>query len=565
MNNNKVIIHEMIPTYSPLSLGGRRISGCFLTLLMVMLMAACAPIQPRTTSAPAPEKSIGKVETVTGAPKEALSLEKGKAAETGGELESLPVRFQQPAYYVNQMEQPGMDKDTVEPVGADITTTSGPVSLLDIVKRLAALKNMNVSWASDVDKYVKTEVDIRADEDFFHALDNLLRQVDYFYEVQGNTIVVKYKETRKFHIAMPPRLSTISSSSNTGNAAVTSLSADTSKNRWDDVRQNLDQILDIWEAPPPAAPPAQEGIEAAAITPPQPTTVATGSSSAATRSGKGYYSINELIGLITVTAPRPLLAKIAEYIANLKEELYRQISIEAKIVEVELNKSSTTGLDWSGILDAFDIQFELYDGTGQIFPRESGSKFISKITIPGTIDAVLDAIAEQGDVRVLSNPKVSVMNGQPAIIYVGDNLTYIDSVTTTIDEGTPTTSVTTAQVTSGVRLEIYPTIISDDEIILSLTPMISGLIGEIEYETFGVGGGDKVGIPKVNERTMNSIVKVRDGQMLVVGGMIRRKDDNSENKVRLLGDLPVLNKLFKSNSKSLESTEIVILLQPRII
>ena len=140
-----------------------------------------------------------------------------------------------------------------------------------------------------------------------------------------------------------------------------------------------------------------------------------------------------------------------------------------------------------------------------------------------------------------------------------------DSVTTTIDEGTPTTSVTTAQVTSGVRLEIYPTIISDDEIILSLTPMISGLIGDIEYESFGVNGGDKVGIPKVNERTMNSIVKVRDGQMLVVGGMIRRKDDNSENKVRLLGDLPVINKLFKSNSKSLESTEIVILLQPRII
>jgi len=564
MNINQAILNEMMSGHSPLSTAGRRISGWLLALLLVAMMAACAPIQPRTTAAPAPEENIGRVEVVSGAPQEALALENEKALETGGEMQTLPVRFQQPTFYINQMDRPGMDKDLVEPVGADIRTTSGPVPLLDIIKRLAALKNMNVSWASDVDQNVMTDVDIRADEDFFQAVDNLLRQVDYFYETQDNTLIIKYRETRKFHIAIPPRLTTISSSSNTGSAAVTSLSADTSKNRWDDVRQNLDQILDIWEETkaPAAAPELSVGEAAAAAPEPAVTSRST---------GKGYYSINELIGLITVTAPRPLLAKIAEYVDDIKEELYRQVSIEAKIVEVQLNESSTTGLDWSGLLgnlDQFDIQFELFGGNtltrGQIHPP-AGEMAVSRITIPGTIDTVLDAIAEQGDIRVLSNPKVSVMNGQPAIIYVGDNLTYIDTVTTTVDEGVATTSVTTAQVTSGIRLEVYPTIISDDEIILSLTPMISGLIEDIQYETFGLGGQDRVGVPKVNERTMNSIVKIRNGQMLVIGGMIRKRDENSGKKVRLLGDLPVLNNLFKSKTKSLDSTEIVILLQPRII
>ena len=330
---------------------GRRVCGRALTLLLIMLLAACAPIQPNTTDIDASE-AVGSVEVVKGEPQEAL-LPESAAAPEAAPAQVLPVRFQQPSYLINQMDRTGLDEDVVEPVGADITTTSGPVTLLDIIKRLAALKNMNVSWASDVDQYIMTDVDIRADEDFFQAVDNLLRQVDYYHEVQNNTLVVKYKETKDFHLAIPPRLSTISSSSNVGSAAVTSLSADTSTNRWDDVRSNLDQILEIWEepatsgaAPTPAAATEEEGAEVATA---QPAPAA-----ATRRSSIGYYSINELIGLITVTAPRPLLAKIADYIASLREELYRQVAIEAKIIEVTLNESSTTGLDWSKVLNNFE-------------------------------------------------------------------------------------------------------------------------------------------------------------------------------------------------------------------
>ncbi|HSR36650.1 MAG TPA: type II and III secretion system protein, partial [Desulfurivibrionaceae bacterium] len=120
----------------------------------------------------------------------------------------MPVRFQQPSYVLKEStsgSQLGLG-ETAEikiPVGADISSTTGPVALRDILKRLAALKKMKVSWASDVDQSAMVDVDIKAEDDFFDAIDNILRQVDYYHEVKGNTIVVQYRQTKKFHVAMP--------------------------------------------------------------------------------------------------------------------------------------------------------------------------------------------------------------------------------------------------------------------------------------------------------------------------------------------------------------------------
>src|SRR5210317_1508652 len=130
---------------------------------------------------------------VAGEPRESatqpVQMKKAPAQEevVGG---SLPVRFQKPSYVIKDKGLTGdiasIDEELSLQVGADITTTEGPVSLRDILKRLASLHNMNVSWASDVDQYVYIDVDISAEDDFFVALDNMLRQVDYFYEMKGN-------------------------------------------------------------------------------------------------------------------------------------------------------------------------------------------------------------------------------------------------------------------------------------------------------------------------------------------------------------------------------------------
>jgi len=186
-------------------------------------------------------------------------------------------------------------------------------------------------------------------------------------------------------------------------------------------------------------------------------------------------AVDPALGLITVTAPRPLLEKIGIYLDNLKEEMYKQITIEAKILEVTLEKSSQKGIDWSGLLkdSAFNFTME-FGNAGQIYPNSGG--VIDTIKIGSKdFDLLLDALDEQGTTKVLSNPRISVMNGQPAVIYVGDNVTYISEVDTTSDEGVVTTSATTAQVVSGLRLEVYATIMSDNEIVMSIIPMISQL------------------------------------------------------------------------------------------
>jgi general secretion pathway protein D/MSHA biogenesis protein MshL len=503
-------------------------------------------------------------EAVAGEPRESttepVQTEVPAAAAHAAESEkALPVRFQKPSYFVKDLgmdEKRAADEDELTVmVGADIATVAGPAPLRDIMKQLAALHNMVISWASDVDQYVYVDVDIRADEDFYTAIENMLRQVDYFHEVAGNTIIVKFKETRKFHVALPPRIVGTSNINTTG-GTTTNVESDTT--RWDSIRGNLDKVLDIWAQryqPPPSAKPSEDDEEEA--TEPQGATI--------TKTSSGFYSVDPSLGFITVTAPRPLLDKVELYINDLKVEMYKQITIEAKILEVQLNHDNQSGIDWSELLSAsaFNFTATFGDAPGVIYDNSNFNQFLDTITLESkNFSLVIDAMQEYGDTRVLANPRISVMNGQPAVIYVGDNVTYISEVETTTDEGTVTTSASTAQAVSGLNLQVYATIMDDDEIILSLIPMISRLTQPIEYRQFGL---NQIGLPEIRERTMNSIVRLKNGEMLVVGGLITTINDNSGNKVMWLGDIPGLQKVFGRSGDSSQRQELVILLKPTIL
>ena len=536
----------------------------------LLLNTGCAPAAKTTTT----QDSLA-------ATKQAENLEAGR----------LPVRFQKPAYMLGDTSAQNIGAGGAEgltiPVGADISSNTGPVALRDIMKRLAALKGMNISWASDVDQMAMVDVDIRAEDDFFKSLDNILRQKDYFHEVQGNTIVVKYRETRKFHVAMP----FLKSSYNTGvggdvlggSVASSGLKGNiqliSEKNDfdiWENVRKNLDQILDIWEetVPPPA--PAATGSAAQtgyaqppAATPPAPAAATTKRN---VQAGKGYYSIDKPIGLITVTAPRPLVEKIAVYLENLKKELYRQISIEAKIVEVSIDNTESRGIDWTNFLSGKNIDFTLFGPNGIIYDAaeaNSGGRVVSKIALAAganPFSLALNFLDTQGDTNVLANPKLSIMNGQPGLITAGDSVKYIDKVESRVDgtTGAVTYTVTTATLMSGIGMSVIGTIMDNDEIILTLTPVTSKLEGnEVEYIT---GWGGVIGVPRIKLREMNTTVRIKSGQVMVVGGLI----DNAESgigstKVPFLGDIPILGKLFSHSAKSTKKSELVIMLQPKIL
>lgn len=563
----------------------RRLLPLLACAALCLLLAACAPLAGQNEATQGtPPALAGNTEAAAPAAPGAQT----KALESG----QLPVRFQRPVYMLEDTtgKDPGLGTGEVTiPVGADISSTAGPVPLRDILKRLAVLKKMNISWASDVDQFAAVDVDIRAEDDFFRSIDNILRQKDYFHEVQGNTIVVKYRETRKFHVAMPFLKSTYNTGVGgdvLGSGAQTSslkgniqlISENNEFDVWKNIQTNLDQILEIWEktvtSPPEPAPAGDSAQQNPATPAKQPTATTTKRN---VQEGKGYYSIDKPIGLITVTAPRPLVEKIAVYLDSLKSELYRQISIEAKIVEVSLDNKESRGIDWSNFLSGKKLDFQLFGPAGIIYSpdRDLRGRAVSQLAFPalsgGAVNnpfsVALNFLDTQGQTSVLANPKLNVMNGQPGLITAGDSIKYIDKIETTVS-GNPTVttySITTATLMSGVGMSVIGTIMDNDEIILTLTPVTSKLAGDVvAYET--IGENNKIGVPRIKLREMTTTVRIKSGQVVVVGGLI----DNAEttdgsSKVPFLGDIPVLGKLFSQSEKSTKKNELVIMLLPTIL
>lgn len=577
-----------------------------------LLFNACVPVS-----------TAGKTQPDPLAPPASTAGQKTKTPEAG----QLPVRFQTPAYMLEEPSSQNISATNAEgitiPIGADISSNSGPVTLRDIMKQLAALQGMNISWASDVDQFAMVDVDIRAEDDFFKAIDNLLRQKDYFHEVQGNSIVVKYRETKKFHVAMPFLKSAYKTSvggdvlgaggvagQSNSSALMGTIKLESDDNKfdiWENIRKNLDQLLEIWEetvSVPPAPTPA--GGATPPTAPPAPTTTTKRN----VQAGKGYYTIDKPIGLITVTAPRPLVEKINVYFDNLKKELYRQVAIEAKIVEVIVDDTEKKGIDWTSLLD-LSVNMEMFGPNGIIYQQrnrpttltattsELGSdltntltdgvltstltdtnnssststssnqskaldRVVSKLSLPGNpFNILISALETQGPTNILANPKISVMNGQPALISIGENVRFIEKVETTVEEGVVSTSVTTNSVMSGLGMSVIATIMENDEIILSITPVTSSL-RRMDERSFGVGGL-LVQLPTVNVREMNSLVRVKSGAMLMIGGLIDNVETDNIKKVPILGDIPGLTRLFSHSTKSTKKKELVILLQPKIL
>lgn len=556
------------------------------------------------------------------AEEEKLSATPPSMEEKKNEAPALPMQYQRPAYMIGEELQvvPEQEEDSeiALKVGATIRSTTGPQPLWDILKRLAAMKDMNVSWESDVDQNVLVDVDINANDDYFKAIDNLLRQVDYFHEMQDSTIVVKYKETRQYHVGMPYTKQTFETGTGGnvlgGNDAADNIeglirldSKGNEYNIWANIEDNLNSILSVWTTEAvtsdiePATPgdveteEGEDGVEGEDAI--EDTTVLAGTRRVS--GNENFYTIDRNIGLVSVTAPRPLLDKIDDYFDNLKKHLYKQITIEAKIIEVVLTDASSIGINWSEVLKNFQLSGFIEFGSqalgGQVWPyiyspdnndfiysnASSGgalpdyaysrnvdpTRFVSKVRLnTKDFSVFLNALKEEGQTKILSNPKLSVLNGQPALITVGRNVTYIDNIESDLDTDTGLISFTvnTERILSGIGMALTATIINDDEVIMNLVPVTSELQEPIEYRDVGDLGGT-VGLPIINIREMATTVKVENGEMLVIGGLISDDKDQAGEFLPIMGEIPIVKYLFGYEEKVHSKRELIILLKPVII
>jgi len=540
---------------------------------------------------------------------------------------SLPVQYQKPAYTIDSPSKDELSSqadEAVLKVGARINSTK-KVALREIMKPLASQKRLNISWASDVNQDILVDVDIKANDDFYMAIGNILRQVDYFYELQGSTLVIKYRDTKQFQIAMPFTKQTMSVTTggnalgggqtdpSTMNNIEGTIKISSEKNEfdvWNNIKLNLDSILEIWtqrrenenvskDAKEVDKSKIQDGsavegsrnfskgnegkaktdIDSKGNNKENIDKQGTNSQQGQIAGGKGFYIIDKPVGLITVTAPRPLVEKVEAYLTSLQKEIYKQISIEAKIIEVQLLDSSSIGVNWNQVLSGFKIDGSVAFGDeGSIFHWDpttgtTNSRVVSDVSI-NTADFTLflNALKTQGNTKVLSNPKISVLNGQPAMISVGRNVTYLKEVSSEVTgtgaDRTTNYTATPGTILSGVGLGLTATILNNNEIILNLVPVTSELLEGTEEAVVVAGAGEtevKMGLPIVNVREMSTTVRVKNGDMLVIGGLISDMNDDQANFAPVLGDIPLVKYLFGYEEKVKNKRELIILLKPRII
>jgi general secretion pathway protein D len=294
--------------------------------------------------------------------------------------------------------------------------------------------------------------------------------------------------------------------------------------------------------------------------------------------------INKGAGLITVTGTGKQIKRLDTYIDDLEKKMQAQVLIDVKMYSVIFNDGSTTGIDWSQLyaLQNIDLTFDyqstkdvtkytstaLNTGTEiteTILPNgRSGSANIFRLGASGSLKEVIKFLKTQGDVYSISNPKILTLNNQPALVTAGTELFYsIDSSTTSV--GTASAPIvgntrTVSSVFSGVLLDITPEISSDGTITLRINPSISETASTIDSNN-----AERTMPPDLTRRQMSSVIRVQDGNRVILGGLINTKNIQDNNKVPLLGDVPWLGYLFKREGMSKRTEEIVIIIEPHIV
>lgn len=294
-------------------------------------------------------------------------------------------------------------------------------------------------------------------------------------------------------------------------------------------------------------------------------------------SEKGTFTINSLAGTVLVRDNHRNIETIAQFITNVTASVVRQVDLEVEIYEVALSDSSQLGINWAYLAENLDTAFTTIPGAGRvdaILPAAGGLVVQAPVFGPapsapgirvdhqrGNLRAIVDALKQQGNLKVVSTPRLRTLNNQPAVVRVGQDFPIFIRQVTTAPGSPPVTIVTeTVQtVTVGTVLSITPQISSDGLITLDLTPAVSRLV------SIASSASGDTNAPVIDIRQASSIVRVRDGATIVMGGLVQDSASTTHRKIPILGDIPFLGKAFSGEYKNSERTELVFFLTPRII
>lgn len=287
-----------------------------------------------------------------------------------------------------------------------------------------------------------------------------------------------------------------------------------------------------------------------------------------------------LSGTVLVRAMPRELMDVEQYLKTLQNSVNRQVIIEAKIVEVQLNDAFQSGVNWTSFIDIQGTSRELTAGvfgTGLASPQNNivnanASTLSSVFNLNahiGDFDALLELLKTQGDVQVLSSPRVSTVNNQKAIIKVGTDEYFVTDLDLETDVANSVSNqsadVTLTPFFSGVALDVTPQIDEEGSITLHVHPAISEVTEDPKRISISSSTSFSLPLATSSIRESDTIVRARNGQVVVIGGLMQDVARDAVTSTPFFGDLPMVGNAFRHTRKVSRKTELVILLRPVVV
>lgn len=300
----------------------------------------------------------------------------------------------------------------------------------------------------------------------------------------------------------------------------------------------------------------------------------------------GSVVVSPQSGIVIVKAAPASLHMVETYLRATELVSARQVMLEAKIMEVELNDGYQTGINWAtlqnggkiaigqdglntGTVNAVNLGGAVATMLGGAIPGPAGSLFGLAFN-DGDFGAVINLMKSQGAVHVLSSPRIATINNQKAVLKVGTD----DFFVTEITGGTPGTATTASTAPSvvvqpffsGIALDVTPQIDDKDNITLHVRPSVSSVKENRKVIDLGTGFGELI-LPLASSSISetDSVVRLKDGQIVAIGGLMSQYHDDSNNRVPLLGDIPYVGQLFGNTSRASKKRELVVLIKTTLI
>lgn len=272
--------------------------------------------------------------------------------------------------------------------------------------------------------------------------------------------------------------------------------------------------------------------------------------------------LNRESGIVMARATQRQHEEIEAFLAGVQRAARRQVMIEATIVEVTLADGYRQGIDWTRLgVPGWSVRPR---GSGDATPGQPTLSYLS-----ANSDIRLELLETFGTVKVLSSPRLSVLNNQTAMLKVVEEVVYflVDSTTTEYDDRKQAriSATTTPQsVSVGMVMSVTPQISADGDITLNVRPTISGISGFKDDPNPSLGDIPNR-VPQIRTREIESMLRLRSGEVAVLGGLMEDRVDHDTGRIPLFGDLPVVGELFTRRDNNVRRTELLIFLRPLLI